>query len=274
MSLRMPWFALLAISTLACEDKPGKKPPVDFFSPSDASPAPPTSDRMEDPVDNAANCPTQEPTQGSDCPEAGLVCKFGSDPDCRSRWVCDSQNAWTLEFAMRDCGASCPMAEPKPGDPCDVERTQCTYGDAAQCRSLWLCWEEKWARIIGKRDCDADVFCPEVAPETGDECAIDEATPAGGLCVYSGGIRCGCACGWGPPDEQWKKPEAQWFCSVVSAQLDPQYLRACPLIPPNEGDACKGDNTCGYVNPTECEARGEGSSLVRCVGDEWTYSEN
>ncbi len=231
-------------------------------------------DSMGDPVDNEDGCPGREPEEGGACDDSSLVCKYGPDPDCRSRWVCTEDKAWSLDFAMRDCGEGCPEEEPANGDPCEVDRAQCTYGPSPVCRSLWLCWEHEWSEIVPARDCDAVVECPDDAPETGDACSPEEATPNGELCVYSGAIRCSCSCSWGPPDEQWEEPEAAWTCTVISAEFDPEYLTGCPAVAPKEGSQCSTENSCGYRGPEECEGPGAGASLAQCIGGEWTYLED
>jgi hypothetical protein len=227
---------------------------------------------MSDLLNNPVVCPSSDPEAGKECPEAGLVCKYGDDPDCRSRWSCTESRFWSLDFAQRDCAEVCPGGEPEQGDDCEADKAQCTYGRSPECRSLWVCWDSKWVVLVEKRDCEADVYCPESTPETGEVCSASEATPNGALCVYEGGAQCSCNCGWGPPDEEWEEPEAVWYCGIASAEYDPTYLRACPLAPPAEGTACDTESGCGYVSPDECEVRGSGSTLAQCVSGEWALS--
>ncbi len=266
---------LLLLLSVACEDE-GRSPPTEGEGEATEQEREPEADTdgidsMGDPVENESACPNTEPEAGDECDEASLVCKYGADPECRSRWICSDDGTWSLDVAMRDCGNDCPTDEPDDGDPCPTDRVQCTYGESATCRSLWLCWQDEWTEIVPGRDCEAEVTCPEATPETGSACSPEEATPEGQLCVYSGGTQCRCECGWGPPDADWDEAEASWKCNVIGAEFDPEYLAACPLEPPEQGADCDSESTCGYLGPAECEQRGAGVSVVQCIGGQWEY---
>jgi hypothetical protein len=72
-------------------------------------------DPMMDPIANPAACPATDPEMDQLCPMPTLTCKYGSDPACRSRWVCDPAGHWFQNFARRDCPGDCPATAPAVG---------------------------------------------------------------------------------------------------------------------------------------------------------------
>jgi hypothetical protein len=247
--------------------------PPDAGPPDEAEPQPgpePQSafDAMNDPVENDIQCPEEEPFAGDTCPAYSLVCKYGSEVDCRSRWVCSGDGSWSLNYGPRDCPEVCPEAEPVEGELCEVESAVCDYGDSAQCRAQWLCFEERWARTF-YGDCSEQTTCPEAPPETGEACTLEEFTPMGDICIYEGGALCACSCYW-----EGEVLRQQWSCNIVTTGFPPSYLTACPKLLPEVGSDCDETNTstCGYVTAEECAAPGTGTTLANCVDGQWTHS--
>lgn len=226
-------------------------------------------DAMNDPIENPLTCPESEPAQGDGCSDESLVCKYGSEIDCRSRWFCSS-GQWYLNYGPRDCPESCPSAEPAEGDPCDVDRAVCDYGDDPACTAQWLCWEGTWARTF-QGDCEVATTCPEVPPETGDPCGLEEVTPVGGLCIWEGATLCSCSCYW---ESGATSATMTWSCAIISADLPPDYLTACPRHPPDPGSACDTSSGCGYVSADECVEQGTGTTFANCVDGAWVLSDS
>jgi hypothetical protein len=226
-------------------------------------------DAMNDPIENPVTCPELEPAQGDGCSSETLVCKYGSEIDCRSRWQCVS-GQWYLNYGARDCPESCPAAEPAEGDPCDVDRAVCDYGDDPACSAQWLCWEGTWARTF-QGDCEVATTCPEAPPETGDPCTLEEVTPVGGLCIWEGATLCSCGCYW---EGGATSATMTWSCAIISADFPPDYLTACPRHPPEAGSPCDTSSGCGYVSADECVEQGTGTTFANCVDGAWVLSDS
>jgi hypothetical protein len=226
-------------------------------------------DAMNDPIENPTTCPEVEPVTGQGCSEASLVCKYGSELNCRSRWICQESGTWILNYGPRDCPESCPDTEPAEGDPCEVDRAVCDFGEDPACAAQWLCWEGVWARTFAG-DCTVETTCPETPPESGATCTVDEVTPPGGKCIYEGGSICGCGCSWF--EESELAPTIAWWCSIVSSEYPPDYLTACPVEVPEPGTPCDTGVTCGYPNNDMCTERYAGSTLASCVDGVWALS--
>jgi hypothetical protein len=177
-----------------------------------------------------------------------------------------------LNFGPRDCPESCPADEPVEGDPCDIDRAVCDFGDEPACAAQWLCWEGLWARTF-YGDCEVDTSCPETPPETGADCELSEVTPVGGLCVYEGGSLCGCSCYW---EEGATEATMSWSCTIVSAEYPPSYLTSCPRQMPEAGSPCGSTNTstCGYPNGDACLEQGTGFTLANCEAGQWVLSDD
>jgi hypothetical protein len=219
-------------------------------------------DNMDDPITNPTECPAAEPSQGEMC-TAGVVCKYGSEPDCRSRWICDS-TGWWLEYAMRDCPEACPEQEPTEGAACDRQSMQCSYGESPSCRGNWMCYDAQWWLIAPGGECDED-SCPAEPPQTGLTCDPNVDSTSG--CMYGQGEACSCYCGW-----EGNIPRVQWYCGTTSAGYPPEYLTACPQEQPEEGSPCDSGSTCAYVTMEECEAPGAGTTLANCEEGKWTLT--
>ncbi len=226
-------------------------------------------DAMDDPIENPAECPTDEPTTGQPC-TFGLTCKYGSEPDCRSRWLCSSQETWYMEYGKRGCPEVCPTEEPSEGDPCSEANAQCTFGESADCRSLWLCYEEQWYLIAPPLDCEAESACPETPPPSGLDCPLDE---VGTACTYDTAELCRCLCYWDEAAMAAGEAAMQWLCGTTSAQLPPSYLTSCPADKPVHGAPCDSGSTCAYVTADECAAPGAGTTLVTCDEGAWNVQE-
>lgn len=225
-------------------------------------------DAMNDPIENDAVCPGDEPAEGDPCPEYRLVCKYGSELYCRSRWICASDGTWWPDYGPRDCPESCPESEPVEGDPCDVANAVCDFGDAANCRAQWLCFEGVWGRTF-YGDCQDTTVCPEAQPDNGTECELTEVTPLAGRCIYQGGAVCGCGCSW-----QGDALSTQWNCWYSPAGYPPSYLTACPPEQPEPGSECGPNNTstCGYPAGDQCAAPDVGYLLANCVEGQWVIT--
>jgi hypothetical protein len=249
------------------------EPPTDDQS-GDALPLVPSQsdpaaevDSMGDPVENPATCPEEEPEVGDPCDD-GSACKYGSDPNCRSRWIC-SGGSWFFEFAKRGCEEVCPAFEPSEGDPCTEQSAQCAFGEDPACRSLWMCYDEQWYLIKPATNCEASV-CPDEPPEAGLVCGEEE---VGNGCLYPAGERCGCRCYWGPEASPDDPPEMSWSCGTTSATYPPSYLTNCPFELPEEGTECDTTTTCGYITGDTCEAPGSGITSAECVVGVWVHQE-
>jgi hypothetical protein len=226
-------------------------------------------DGMDDPIENPEICPDAEPVEGDAC-TFGSVCKYGAEPDCRSRWVCASDDRWFLEYAQRDCPGLCPDVEPLEGDACTGDRVQCTFGPTPTCRSHWLCYEQRWALLSPADDCETQEYCPEAPPAAGETC---EPEMMGERCTYETGERCGCTCYWDEAATAAGAAKVEWFCGTISAGYPPSYLTACPTEVPAPGGSCDHTTTCGYVTQDECSAFGAGTTLATCVDGAWSIQE-
>jgi len=224
-------------------------------------------DAMDDPIDNPELCPVQAPALGEPCPQYELVCKYGSELFCRSRVICGRNDTWGLFYGARDCPESCPASEPNEGEPCEVDNTQCTFGERPICRSHWLCWQGQWALLRAGRDCESDAYCPQQPPRTGASCEQDEFTPLGEVCIYPGAETCSCGCYLEPGGDT---PIRAWNCHVHYADQPPDYLSACPLEPPTIGDACEFDGgSCVFNLTGQCRPGGAGQIRVQCQNLVW-----
>lgn len=249
----------LADDDPALDDTADPDLPTDDDAPPEADP---TVDSMGDPIENPIACPDVEPTIGDPCDAS--VCKYGSEVDCRSRWVCSS-GMWYLEFAKRDCPEVCPETEPSEGDPCSVHQSQCTYGETPECRSHWMCYEEEWWLIRPQRGCETNV-CPDTAPEDGATCTLDE---VGSGCFYDGAELCGCNCQWWTMDgTELDEPDVKWTCRTVNTSYPPSYLTSCPFEMPEQGTPCDSGSTCGYTIGDQC-VEGFEIMLASCVDGAW-----
>lgn len=225
-------------------------------------------DAMNDPIENPAECPAEAPGEFDTCNDANLVCKYGSEIDCRSRYLCSENGMWYLEYGPRDCPEVCPEAEPVEGDPCDVEKAVCDFGDTPSCTAQWMCWDGTWA-LLYAAECDATAFCPSEQPVAGDPCTVEEARATTGRCIYPGGASCGCGCTWFGEETA---PTIEWYCSITSAQYPPEYITACPSEVPEEGTPCDTGSTCGYPLNDMCSEPYAGSTLANCVDFAWVLS--
>jgi len=223
-------------------------------------------DSMDDPIENPATCPTDEPTMGEGCPAYNLVCKYGDTPDCRSRWICSSNETWFQEFGMRDCPSICPESEPSEGDACSSNNAQCTYGDNPTCVSQWHCYEGSWALVFPARDCVEDNNCPAEPPRAGFEC---DPIVMGAGCSYETGIHCGCQCTWDDAAMASGMPTTAWGCRTIEAAYPPDYLRACPQEMPEPGTPCDTSSGCGYVEGDICESPDVEVTVARCEDGAW-----
>lgn len=233
-------------------------------------------DSMRDPIENDPDCPASDPEADSECPEMGLVCKYGSDPDCRSRWVCGqvcdpvcgSELAWAQNYAHRDCPGECPSSEPTPGDPCDMDHELCTFGDDPACRTLWECLDGSWVALVPERDCQSeDVYCaPE--PVGFASCDASQVTPPGGRCVYEHGYSCGCSCVWDIGGQDASGLQINWYCAIPSP-LTVTVTPRCPLAPPDAGTPCSGDAVCDYAPPDICETYSSALTVASCASGMW-----
>lgn len=218
-------------------------------------------DRMDDPIENPVECPAEEPVVGDAC-SAILVCKYGSEPDCRSRWTCSGES-WWMEYAKRDCSDSCPIEEPTEGAPCEGQSMQCLYGDDPTCRSNWMCYDQQWWLLDAAQECNPGA-CPEEPPLNGLSCN-PEVDPQS--CSYPFAEGCSCSCWW-----DGDVPHVEWYCGVTQAGYPPEYLTACPNEQPIEGTFCDSSSTCGYVTLEECKAAGAGTTLANCVENKWVLT--
>lgn len=233
-------------------------------------------DSMRDPLVNPEACPAADPEEGTPCPELGLVCKYGEEPDCRSRWgcsqvcdpVCTTNFAWEQNFGKRDCPTVCPETEPSAGAPCDSELAVCTYGDDPACRSAWECRGGAWQAPVPARDCDGTVVCPAQAPVSLITCGADEVTPSDGRCVYENGVICACMCIWDIGGAMAQGLQIHWSCSIPSA-TNGVWNADCPLGVPMEGSACVGEVECSYPAADICEVPNLVLTMARCVSGSW-----
>ncbi len=233
-------------------------------------------DSMRDPIENPDACPVMDPSEGEPCPEYGLICKYGDDPNCRSRWgcgqvcdpVCTEALGWQQNYGKRDCPGTCPASEPTAGDPCTSDFTLCTYGDDPACRSEWECKGGAWRVLVKARDCDGSVSCPDEAPLALTTCDASEVTPSGGRCVYQYGAICTCDCLWDLGGAQASGLQIHWDCSILTPYngvLDP----SCPLGLPTPGSPCTGDSECSYPAADICEVPNNNTTVARCVSGAW-----
>ncbi len=271
-----------ATTTVAPPAPTAPTPTMDAGTPVDPAPGPTSTaapdsgtpeddgwqlDWMDDPVDNPVVCPADEPAVGDPCPEYELVCKYGDETNCRSRWVCGQNDTWYMQFAKRDCPDVCPADEPTEGDPCDSDLTQCTYGPDPTCRSQWMCFESKWTLVFPAKECAEQNNCPEEPPRVGFDC--DPYLFENG-CVYTTAYWCGCNCAWDEEAMSSGIPTTRWYCRNIESSFPPDYLRSCPTEVPTDGTPCDTGSTCGYQTLDECNGYGEGTTLANCVDGLWS----
>lgn len=226
-------------------------------------------DAMDDPIENPVECPMDEPAEGDAC-VFDTVCKYGSEPDCRSRWVCGADEIWYREFAKRGCPEVCPETEPSEGDPCIDNRVQCTFGETATCRSHWLCDEQQWWLLSPADDCETQTYCPQTPPASGLDCDLEM---VGQGCTYETGERCGCNCFWDEEAIVAGSAKMQWGCGTINASFPASYLTYCPREVPVAGTPCEPGSTCGYQTEAECVAQGSGTTLAQCIDNVWDVQE-
>ncbi len=127
--------------------------------------------------DTPGSCPQAPPSQGSDCPEAGLACSWGSDPrfGCRTQATCEGEGqALVWQVSTASCPSpppTCPtatVASASGANECSLLGITCVYGDvAATCTpcSGTLCFpNNSWSYT------SLAAGCPEAVPNLGAEC--------------------------------------------------------------------------------------------------------
>jgi len=128
-------------------------------------------------------------------------------------------------------GPRCPVEEPTENSPCDVDATECSYGDSltAYCRRYLKCSGGVWTVPPNRpTECPQQpaAQCP-AKPPADTHCVasnIDGFVP----CEYSAGVTCYCLGNpVGVPGS-----ESQWEC------YGPPRNGACPEALPNLGDGC------------------------------------
>ena len=128
-------------------------------------------------------------------------------------------------------GPSCPADEPLAGSACNLNGTECTFGDSAtaDCRRYYRCTNSEW-ELPAERNASCvsqpASQCPrEPSPEgrctAGD---VDVFVP----CEYNDGIACYCL---GNPVGV-PGATGEWEC------YGPPAARQCPELLPNIGEGC------------------------------------
>jgi hypothetical protein len=138
----------------------------------------------------------------------------------------------------------CPDAPATPGSACDLDRTQCEYGDAwwnVSCDQVFWCNANQWTVFtVSAANCMPEpgpnpAGCPPDQGVIGNTACSDTSL----VCYYGQGPNCTCV------DPGGDAAAARWSC--VPGSL-------CPSTRPRLGAACSGTAACTYELCTFTEA--------------------
>ncbi|NUP08710.1 MAG: hypothetical protein HOW73_21895 [Polyangiaceae bacterium] len=241
-------------------------------------------------------CPTQAPSSGASCDEAGLECVYDGECELERTATCGDDLTWSVQTGGT-CNPppppECPETAPGEGDSCG-EAIQCTYefnecGDELIANCENGVWNVHNTEI---ESCNPPVPCPEAAPEEGSPCDAWS-----DFCSYELETACGPAlvqvtCEFDDETSHWtydappctpKTPDCSSYTSssLCSADTSCRWLvPGCgegPAVMFAEGcypsadctaDTCDGDTTCTPIvyNPcwnAPCDACGGDAAI--CV---------
>jgi len=163
------------------------------------------------------------------------------DPGAPENFACTLGDCQPIgERVAPKPGPRCPVEEPTENSPCDVNATECTYGDSlsAYCRRYLKCSGGVWTAPPNRpTECTRQpaAQCP-AKPAAATHCIasdIDGFVP----CEYAAGVTCYCL---GNPVGV-AGSESQWEC------YGPPRNGACPEALPNLGDGCNiNGQACHY----------------------------
>lgn len=220
----------------------------------------------DDPLVNPTECPPEDPAEGSPCAPFGLVCRYGDDVACRSRWGCSWQGTWSLNFARRDCPGDCPTPAPAEGTACPREAVLCSYGASPECRTVMQCWRGTWSTAAPAGNCEP-AYCP--VSDTSVNGVACDATHEGAYCVYNNSIYCECSCVTIASPEQYGG-QYTWSCPIP---IPRQPWSACPETLPADGTSCSVEAECYYFASAECTPQARQTvTTATCSSGTWSVT--